>query len=79
MKVNSVSIARIQRAKGIEGRELAATIGMLPGSLSKLKAKESTKPTTARAIAEALGVDLAEILPKEPEQKGDEDNENSCH
>lgn len=79
MKINSVAIALLQRDKGVKGEELAAAVGMLPGSLSKIKAKESTKPTTARAIAAALGVDLAEILPKEPEQKGDADDENSSH
>lgn len=79
MKINSVAIEIIQRQTKITGRSLSKKIGIHPQSLSAMKKRGSTTRMNAALIARALGVDLAEILPKEPEQKGDEDNENSCH
>lgn len=69
MKIDTVSLAIIQRMRGISGRDLAKAAGIHPGSLSNIKRTEKARPITARALARALGVDLSEIIKKEGEKE----------
>lgn len=67
MLIDAIAIYQLQKEKNITGRQLSDLSGIKPESLSRIKRKNKAAPITAQAIARALGVDLAAILPKENE------------
>lgn len=65
MKVNVLKIRKLQKEKGLKAYELARMAGILPGSLSNLNKSGNCYPITAMALADALGVDLNELIVEE--------------
>lgn len=61
MKVDVLAIRKLQKKKGIRGKDLANMIGIYSTSLSTINRTGKCHPATAIAIADALGVDLDEI------------------
>lgn len=60
-KINKIKAAR--KAKGIKARQLAEMVGLTPASISKIeRGLGGVRPTTAKKIADALGIPVVDVL-----------------
>lgn len=67
----------LQKRHGFSNKKLANESGCSAMTIQNARRGKRVHFVSALRIARALGVSLEEITEKE--QKGDEDNENSCH
>ena len=58
---NSTRIAQIMKDKGLSVNEVAKKMGVLPQSLSRTIRNGSCRPSTLKAVADAIGCDIKEI------------------
>lgn len=65
MKINRYKIDLLQAKQNMNGKQLAALIGIGSQNLSTIKTRGTCKPETVVKIANALNVDPAEILDQE--------------
>jgi putative transcriptional regulator len=64
--VRPLKVARI--ASGLKQEELAQLVGVSRQTIGALEAGSSPRLRTAQAIANALGIPLAELFPASPER-----------
>lgn len=73
MKVDVLALDRIQRGKRMSCKALAEKAGFPPTTISMIRNRGTASKMTIRRLAEALGVDLADLTQKErPTNEGKE-------
>src|SRR5918994_5041069 len=63
-------IRRRREALGLTGTQLAVKAGMAPSAVSQIETgKRSPNSTSVMKLAEALGVEVADLYPKAPQAR----------
>ena len=65
MEINKYVIQSCMAKQKLTTKDLAEKCSMRPQNLSNILSRKTCKPATVGRIAEALGVDVTEILAKE--------------
>lgn len=65
MKVNRTKIELLQAEQGMSSKELAEKAGMCRQNVSIIKTRGTCTPVTAAKLAQALGVNPADIIETE--------------
>lgn len=70
MKIDVLKLDALQRTSGMNCLKLAKKTGLSHATISAIRTRGSAQPMTIRRLAEALGVDLADLTANEPHESG---------
>lgn len=65
MKIDVLKLHRLQREKAMTNRDISRITGISETSISILRKTGNVRPVTALLIADAMKVDVNELLPDE--------------